>query len=630
MAGCSVRYESMRPFLLLPGCLFLLVACDASQKSTPGTATPAPTRLSETQLRAKADSIDVAVEAMYTKLGAVLPPEATDEAFLRRAYLSITGQIPSAEEASQFLADGTPDKRATLVDRLVKSPQAVDHLFQNFAGMLRLRDEAVGASQKPFHEWMRGSLRKNVPYNEMVHDMLTASGTLAGDPAVGWLLSTEGLSASAATDMCHVWLGYNIQCAMCHDHPFADATQKQLYEIAAYFAGLRTVQRTPDGEEHETRRDGLHIASAVPAITEGRMVRLRLPKDYKYRDGSALEPVKPMLPRLKGSGTARTWEPVSPYAPLKRTTEYPVPKDFRQSLARWVTVENEDRFSHMIAGRLWVGMLGKGESFPLDASDLREPLDTPRLEDLVLLKDIGYAGGTSRSQCLSGPSGKMRPVGSRGDSIEKEELDHPVMLALATVMQEVSYDLRQFQRVIWRTRVAQRQAMDAWDFVRLSTTKPTALADTSASPYLRRMSADQLWDALVSLAGESATEKKASDLPLVLPDGHPLRELGRGTHGWNDDSRAFIGPTVARWMMHSPLVVAAASPSSRVMKEMNRASDPDARIRQAFLSILSRHPTPRELERARELYGSAEMDTPSADSFLVWTLLNTSEFLFLH
>ncbi|RBP46520.1 uncharacterized protein DUF1549 [Roseimicrobium gellanilyticum] len=576
-----------------------------------------------------ADSIDVAVEDIYAKLIAILPPEATDEAFLRRAHVSITGQLPSSQEASQFLGDVTPNKRDLLIDRLVESPQAADHLFQNFAGMLRLRDEALGASQRPFHDWMRDSLRKNMPYDEMVHRMLTATGTLAADPAVGWLLAAEGRPVPAAVDTCHVWLGYDLQCAMCHDHPFADSTQKELYQITAYFAGLRTVQKTPDGKEHEFHGDGPSFASAVPAITEGRLVRLRLPSDYKYRDGNPMEPVKPVLPRLGGGGSSKTWEPASPYAPLKRTSEYPVPKDFQESLAHWVTVENADRFSHMIAGRLWVGMLGEGESFPLHATDLREPLDTPRLEDLVSLMDIGYSG-TRRWQCLAGPTRRMRSVGTRGDSLEKEQLTHPVMLALATVMRNVSYDLREFQRVIWRTRVAQRQAMDPFDFGAIGRTKPTALADTSASPYLRRMSADQLWDALISLAGENTTEKKSSEMPLILPDGHPLRELGRSTHGWSDDSHASIGPAVARWMMHSPLVVAAASPGSRVMKEMNRASDPDARIRQAFLAILSRNPTTRELERARELYGSTEMDTPSVDSMLVWTLINTSEFLFLH
>jgi hypothetical protein len=571
-----------------------------------------------------ADSIDAAVEGLYAKLGAVLPPEATDEAFLRRAFLSITGQIPSAQEAAQFLADSTPGKRARLVERLVESPQAADHLFQNFAGMLRLRDEALGGSLKPFHEWMRDSVRKNVPYDEMVRQMLTATGTLHEDPAVGWLLSAEGRPEPAAMDMCHAWLGYNVQCAMCHDHPFSDATQRQFYEISAYFASLRTVQRTPDGKDHELRSDLSPVASAVPAIVVGRVVRLRLPSDYAYRDGNPLDPVKPSLPNLRSGGTARTWEPQTPYAPLKRKSEYPVPKDFRETLTRWVMVENEDRFSHMIAARVWVGMLGEGDSFQVNSADLQEPLAARNLEDLLLIKNDGWS-----SQCTAGPLHRMWAVGSRSDNIEKEELTHPVNLALAKVMRDVSYDVREFHRVIWNTRVAQRQAMDAYDFLGFGK-KPKALADTSASPYLRRMSANQLWDALVSLAGENTTEKKSSELPLELPDGHPLRELGRGTHGWNDDSRAPISPTIARWMMHSPLVTAVASPGSRVMKEMESAGAPDARIRQAFLSILSRPPTAKELERAATLYGSHEMNTPSADGFLVWTLINTSEFLFLH
>jgi hypothetical protein len=218
-------------------------------------------------------------------------------------------------------------------------------------------------------------------------------------------------------------------------------------------------------------------------------------------------------------------------------------------------------------------------------------------------------------------------VGSPSFSLDADDLDSPIMSVLAAVMRDVSYDLREFQRVIWNTRAAQREATpDVWGVVTKS--KYSALAETSASPLMRRMRAEQIWDALVSLAGPNTAEKPSRELPQILGETHPLRVLGRSARGWSDEDRAPLSPTLARWMMHSPLVLAVASPGSRVIQEMETATDPAARIQLAFLSILSRPALPKEEARALELYGS--MDTASADSALVWTLLNMSEFIFLH
>ncbi|QIF02469.1 DUF1549 domain-containing protein [Roseimicrobium sp. ORNL1] len=624
----------MRTFLLLLGCLPLLTACDAASEKRPQdqtAATPKPGNATptETRLHTMADAIDAAIESRYIKENVPLPPEASDEVFLRRAYLGITGQLPPAQDTSQFLADATPDKRAASIDRLIESPAASEHLFQHFSEMLHLRGEAFGASLQRFLDWMRESLGNNMPYDTLVRSMITAKGSLQENPAVGWLLQAEGSVLPVTLDMCSVWLGYNLQCAACHDSPYSDATQMEFYQIAANFSTLRTVQRSPDGEEHFVGKTLPLQSSAELAVREDRMMNLRLPGDYMYRDGHSGDVVKPRLPELNRVGRNAVWHPAPPQWPLKSKPPMPAPKDLRETLAHWVTVENEARFSHAIASRLWIRMLGDGQAFSNDSEDLQLPLPMPGLNAMMSMLGGGSANGGSR--CHAGPSfsNSMRPMGSHAFSLDMADLNDPVMSVLAAVMRDVGFDLREFQRVIWNTRAAQRDATpDAYGTAIAS--RFSAATGMVASPLMRRMSAEQIWDALVSLAGSNTTEQTSRDLPMVLEETHPLRVLGRSGRGWSDGDRAPLSPTIARWMMHSPLVLAVASPGSRVMMEMNRTADPDARIRQAFLSILSRNPTSRELELARELYGSTEMDTPSADSFLVWTLLNTSEFLFLH
>lgn len=581
--------------------------------------------------RSRAEAIDVAVETYFAKFGVPVPPKADDEVFLRRAYLGITGQIPAAKVVIEFLADANPDKRAALVNQLADSPEASEHLFQHFAEMLHLRDEALGASQQPFLDWMRERLHSNEKYDALVRSMITAKGSLEENPAVGWLMGGEGSVLPPTIDMCQVWLGYNTQCAACHDSPYSDATQMEFYKIAANFGTLRTVQRTPDGKEDFASISRPLQPSATLAVKEDRLLRLHLPKDYLYRDGQPGDVVVPRLPQLHSSNRKSTLPPVSP--PSRRLPSrpfLPAPENIRESLAQWVTVNNEPRFSHMIAGRLWIRLLGDSRaSFTLNSDDLQEPVPMTGLNSMMPLVGLSNPGYARR--CHSGLSyiHTMSASGSPSFEVSADDLGNPILGALAAVMRDVSYDLREFQRVIWNTRAAQREATPD-SFGSVSASKYTMVAGWQASPLMRRMRAEQIWDALVFLAGPNTKEKPSRDLPQVLELAHPLRELGRGARGWSDEDRAPLSPTLARWMMHSPLVLAVVSPGSRVIQEMQAANDTDARIRQAFLSILSRNPTPRELVSARELYNSGDMDTPSPDSFLVWTLLNTSEFLFLH
>ncbi|HSI62851.1 MAG TPA: DUF1549 domain-containing protein [Candidatus Saccharimonadia bacterium] len=626
----------MRISLLLAACLGIPMAYGALPTGQAPAAMPA-TGLDPAmaEIRVRAEAIDTAVEALFAKHALLakhhfpIPPAADDSIFLRRVHLGITGQIPTATQAAQFFADTNPNKRAALIDRLIDSPEASEHLFQQLSEMLHLQDEALGASQQRFFDWVRESLRSNMPYDAFVRSMITAKGTLEENPAVGWLLGGEGSVMPATMDLCTVWLGYNMQCATCHDSPFNDATQMEFYKLAANFSAVRTVQRTADGKEHFVGATLPLQPAATLAVREERLMHLRLPKDYAYRDGQPGDVVVPRLPQLNRMGRNGIWHPVPPPWPLKSKPPLPAPKNMRETLARWVTVDNEARFSHVIASRLWIRMLGEGRAYALDAEDLRHPLPLPSLNAMMPMLDRGAAGAWG-SRCHAGPSSYdgMRAVGCRTFSIEAEELSDPVMSVLAAVMRDVSFDLREFQRVIWNTRAAQREATpDVWGVV-TEAKFTTVGGGASASPIMRRMSAEQIWDALVSLAGPNTTEKPSRVLPQVLDEGHPLRALGRSARGWSDEDRAPLSPTLARWMMHSPLVLAVASPGSRVLREMEAAKDKSARIRLAFLSTLSRPALPKEEARALELYRS--MDTVSADGALVWTLLNTSEFIFLH
>jgi hypothetical protein len=209
-------------------------------------ATPTPAEISRVEDSTPSRSaemarrVDALLEQQWTVADIKPAPRAGDSEFLRRASLDFTGVIPRASQVRQFLADDRPDKREALVHELLNSPRYATHMATTWRNRIlpsevdALRNREALALQK----WLRTRFAKNLRYDNLVGELLL---TLGGDelgPALYFQsndLSPEKLAGSAA----ELFLGLRLQCAQCHDHPFADWSQRDFWGLAAFFARVK-------------------------------------------------------------------------------------------------------------------------------------------------------------------------------------------------------------------------------------------------------------------------------------------------------------------------------------------------------------------------------------------------------
>jgi hypothetical protein len=287
-----------------------------------------------------------------------IPPSgpARDSEFLRRAFLDTLGVLPTAEEAREFLADPSADKRARLIDRLLARPEYVDYWSYKWSDLFlvstkKLKDPAVWA----FSRWIRQAVESNKPWNELARDVLTARGsTIQNGAANYFVLHKDAKLLNEATTL--TFLGLSIGCAQCHDHPLERWTQDDYYGMANLFARVRTKDGSTDGE------------SIVFVTDEG--------------DISHPKRLGPPIPRpLDGAALALD-----------------DPRDRRAHLAAWVTAPENPYFAKALANRVWANYMGRGLVEMVD--DLRATNPPSNAELLAALADSFVKNGYDVKQLI--------------------------------------------------------------------------------------------------------------------------------------------------------------------------------------------------------------------------------------
>ncbi|WP_256199630.1 DUF1549 domain-containing protein [Verrucomicrobium spinosum] len=176
-------------------------------------------------------------------------PLMSDEQFVRRVYLDVAGRIPNYEETMAFLKDNAADKRAKLIDKLLESDGFSSNMYNYLAEMLRIKDRLDGADfvrGTPYIQWMKDEIKKNEGWDQIVYKMITADGKAWDNGATGYLLRDSGMLLDNLANTLTVFLGTDVSCAQCHDHPFSDWTQRQFYEMAAFFGATSTQMGNKD------------------------------------------------------------------------------------------------------------------------------------------------------------------------------------------------------------------------------------------------------------------------------------------------------------------------------------------------------------------------------------------------
>ncbi len=332
---------SPRIVLLTSLAALLLVGVNLTSAARPTTPVPA----SKLDPAGLARFIDQQVTQRLAEEKVNPSPLADDAEFLRRVSLDLTGTIPSAERTLAFLNDTDPAKRARLIDELLGSSDYGKHQADIWQAMLMPKGSDVRFVQRdPMVKWLEGSFNENKPWSKMVQEMLTATGTQDKNGAVTFFLMNNTVD-KVNDQVARLFLGVQLQCAQCHNHPFTDWKQTDYWHMAAFFL------KTQVDKAKNPKRD-----SSLPGVQE-------VANAKRGKNNALPESAKILSPKfLQGA------EPtVSAGKPL------------RPILADWLTTADNLYFSKAMTNRTWAQLFGRGLVNPIDDLHEGNPASHPEL-----------------------------------------------------------------------------------------------------------------------------------------------------------------------------------------------------------------------------------------------------------
>ncbi len=304
-------------------------------------------------------------------------PAATDGEWCRRVHLDVIGRIPTIEELQAFLADSSPTKKADLVTRLL-GEDFIDEYARNWTDVwttvLIGRDvDNDNVSRPGMRQWLRRAFSKNIPYDRFMEELVTATGANANKDGVrGFNGATNFLSGKmeeggvqATAKTAQIFLGVQVQCTQCHNHPFNKGKQNQFWEMNAFFRqarALRRFEQTMDVQSIELVDEDFEGEGGDPEAAE---------IYYELRNG-----LKKVAYPVFIDGTEI---PQSGYLPGKKEdgSEYGVNR--RRELARLIV--GSPLFPKAIVNRMWAHFLGYGFTKPIDDLGDHNPPSHPELLD---------------------------------------------------------------------------------------------------------------------------------------------------------------------------------------------------------------------------------------------------------
>ena len=287
--------------------------------------------------------IDELVFANLKEIGVPPSPVCDDETFLRRISLDIGGRLPTIEETEAFLANHDPKKRDQAIEALLGSPDYADYFANKWTALLKNRreDKADITANFAFHAWMRDSLLANVPYDDLVRQILGATGTIVSNPPVAWYKRVKEPNEQLE-DVAQLFLGVRMQCAQCHHHPFERWSQNDYYALSAFFSQVGRKPTAIAGEDLIFHKRGV----------------------AEVENKKTLEKVKP-------AALGQTPVEISP------------DDDPRLQLADWMSEPTNPFFAKALVNRYWKHFFKRGLVEPED--DIRDtnPATNPELLDAL-------------------------------------------------------------------------------------------------------------------------------------------------------------------------------------------------------------------------------------------------------
>ncbi|GMV81036.1 MAG: hypothetical protein AMXMBFR7_22200 [Planctomycetota bacterium] len=600
-------------------------------------------------------------------------PRCTDDEFVRRVYLDVLGVIPSAEDVQVFLSDPSSDKRAKLVDKVLGHERYAAHWSALWGDLLREHSEAPqeeGTYPASYRRWIHDALAKNMPYDQFVAELVTATGRADFNGAANFFLRDGRDRTETINTVSAVFMGTRMQCAQCHDHPFDTWEQADFHGLMAFFAArtqvvrddLASVIRLKEGLNDDYYKD---VAAKVkPFIDEAEKKIVELKKaeeEARKKAAAAKVPAKPApakdapaknapaaLPR-NPNALAYNQGPLSGGDLVKRMfdeVEKALGKDKSERLgqmlgryrANWVYEKDGGEY-HMPQD---IGGGRSGAVFPWDKSKKYEGSGSQRealARFLIADRQFAVVQANRLWSHLFG-RGVVHPV----DDFRRKNPPavDGVLDFLADEFVKAKFDNKAVLRIILNSNTYQRSSLP---------NKANKKDETFFSHrVLRRMTAEQIYDSVLVASGQ-----KGAPRVLQAPAGMKVAEIPpRGQGGWAYEQRtpAYAGSfmqtfnqpdreqmTVERdnevsisqalelFNGGSINEAARADKGGAVLEHLSSGKfNGNDIVNLLYLRTLSRFPTPQELGVARGYVGGGAK--PQVED-LLWSLMNTREFMFV-
>ena len=270
----------------------------------------------------------------------ITPSElCSDEAFLRRVSIDLAGLLPTRAEYERFVADRDPQKRSRLIDELLARDEFSDLWTMKLGEQVRLRtaNQVSFKALHSYHAWLKERLKKNAPLNEIVRELLSATGSTFETPPTNFY-QIESNKQKLAENVAQTFLGMRIQCAQCHNHPFDQWTMNDYYGFLAFFGQIGFKQST-DPREFIIYNTGL---GETRHLVDGRVMQ------PKFLGGA--------VPDVEGH-------------------------DYREVLAKWLASPDNKFFARNFANVIWSHHFGRGIVDPVDDVRVSNPPSNPELLD---------------------------------------------------------------------------------------------------------------------------------------------------------------------------------------------------------------------------------------------------------
>jgi len=392
-------------------------------------------------------------------------PLAPDDVLVRRLYLDIVGRIPTLQESESFTRSNDPQKRGKLIDHLLSSDGYTSHMFNYWADVLRLTENTKGkVTADAYAVHVKKSIKDNVPYDEFVRGLLTTEGGVWDSGAIGFYQRDENKLDHLAYTV-QVFLGTSIVCAQCHDHPFDKWSQLDYYGMAAFTYGMETkgggnellkaaAGNRPSKEalakmSKPERRAAIEASKMQEGASRKDLLEIRdvmkdVLKPLRYTDVTWKDAKLPALPADYKYPNAKPGDQISPKVMFGHEAVPAGDETRLDAFAKWMASPENPRFTTVIANRMWKKVFGLG---------LIEPVD--EMMDSTV------------------PS------------------NNELMSYLTQLMIDKKYSLKSFLRVVYNTDAYQRMAT--------ATEVPPGEVYHFTGPLLRRMTAEQVWDTMVTL-----------------------------------------------------------------------------------------------------------------------------------